>query len=348
MKLLVFFVLLSAVFASSIEDLLQEILLADDDVKCGDGNCDAGEIDSFCLADCKDEIKDLVCAAANKHNACGATCPILQQLEPKLYGLGICGQVMTEEQKYSEVCGAACPPPECGDGTCDAGEVDSFCLKDCKDEIKDLVCATAFEKGVCDKKCPVLQKIAPNLYGMGVCGGVMKDSDKYSDVCGDDCPKPRCGDGRCDDGEVARFCMEDCKDELRAQVCAVAKENHACGKKCPVLQNIAPRLYSMGVCGGVMEWTDKYSEVCGDACPDKPMCKDGDGAPWWCRVRHRRWCPWWARRGECDKNPAYMLRCCAGSCNQCPDEDFESELASLLHGDFEEEVAHPPMTNFDF
>merc|ERR1712174_118848 len=181
-------------------------------------------------------------------NVCGATCPVLQGLEPRLYSMGICGRVTTTKQKYSEVCGEACPEPMCGDGKCDAGEMESFCSEDCKDEMKDLVCAVANENDACGQKCPFLQEIDPKLYAMGVCGGVMKDTETYSELCGEACPEPRCGDGRCDDGEMESFCLEDCKDEIKEQVCAVAKENNVCGQKCPALQKIAPKLYAMGVC----------------------------------------------------------------------------------------------------
>ena len=38
----------------------------------------------------------------------------------------------------------------------------------------------------------------------------------------------------------------------------------------------------------------------------------------WCEDTHPE-CPPWAERGECDKNPAYMLKECRKSCHTCPD-----------------------------
>merc|ERR1719361_1558325 len=63
-----------------------------------------------------------------------------------------------------------------------------------------------------------------------------------------------------------------------------------------------------------------YMKVCCagscNSCPQTSKCKNGHGAPSWCRAGQPH-CHSWAVRGECNKNPKYMKVCCAGSCNSC-------------------------------
>eukprot|EP00965_Chrysotila_dentata_P173564 5729942-Pleurochrysis_carterae.AAC.1 len=40
-------------------------------------------------------------------------------------------------------------------------------------------------------------------------------------------------------------------------------------------------------------------------------------------------CPSWARQGECEKNPGYMLDACRASCGQCEKRGSSSSRAAL-------------------
>jgi len=170
---------------------------------CGDGNCDAGEIDQFCVEDCRDEIASNICAAAKEADICHLTCQAMSEVNPTLYAFGICGKILTNEDVYHDFCKKEnfdCPKPVttktpavCGDGNCDAGEIDQFCLEDCRDEIARDVCAAAKEADICDLTCQALAEVNPTLYAMGICGQLLTNEDVYHDFCSReslDCPKP--------------------------------------------------------------------------------------------------------------------------------------------------------------
>jgi hypothetical protein len=88
------------------------------------------------------------------------------------------------------VCDAA-PPPVCGDGVCDEGEI---CEADCCDHTcGDGMCSEGED---CPADCP------PGTCGDGHC-------DDGED-CPADCPPDTCGDGTCSEGED---CEADCGEE---------------------------------------------------------------------------------------------------------------------------------------
>ena len=56
------------------------------------------------------------------------------------------------------------------------------------------------------------------------------------------------------------------------------------------------------------------------AAPPLPTPPDVDGD---CADRNEH-CDWWARRGECSRNPGYMNEFCAKACRQCTGESFSA------------------------
>jgi len=155
---------------------------------CGNGVCETGEVDRFCFQDCKSEFTKKICTAARAEKLCDEKCPALSFRFPDLYAAGICGGIFGTKDTYTDFCeskGLSCPStkPVCGDGVCQAGEVDSFCFKDCKQQFAKKVCDAARKENLCDEKCPALSSKFPQLYAAGLCGGIFEDKDTYSVFC---------------------------------------------------------------------------------------------------------------------------------------------------------------------
>jgi hypothetical protein len=83
-------------------------------VVCGDDICEGNEVNEGCFKDCTVELSTKICDAAANHQICSGKCPALAQLEPTLYALGICGQLLSNEQTYTSFCGKdVCPMEDC-------------------------------------------------------------------------------------------------------------------------------------------------------------------------------------------------------------------------------------------
>jgi len=98
-----------------------------------------------------------------------------------------------------------------------------------------------------------------------------KASASFGDymICTQAATGPTCGNGVCETGEVDQFCFKDCKREFAEKICVAAKQSNLCGEKCPALSSKFPDLYAAGLCGGVFDNKDTYSDFCqskGIAC----------------------------------------------------------------------------------
>jgi hypothetical protein len=164
---------------------------------CGDGLCESGqpvETPDSCPEDCG-SCGDGVCGIqeAEADHFCATDCAYV-------CGNGICDSsesTIPEESGY-------CPPDcgGCGDGCCGYNDLFDPELADCKDQD----CGPDCGNGTCDagefwETCPV----DCGWCGDGICG-LVGDGEE---PCPEDCVKP-CGDGWCNGTENADTCPMDC------------------------------------------------------------------------------------------------------------------------------------------
>lgn len=115
------------------------------------------------------------------------------------------------------------PAPECGDGKCEKGEVDS-CPEDCGDEPEPECGNELCEKGE-DETCPedCVDEPEPE------CGNELCEKGE-AETCPEDCGDgPYCGNGTCDNGEDWGTCPDDCDNLCGDGECGDGED---CGK-CP-------------------------------------------------------------------------------------------------------------------
>lgn len=85
---------------------------------------------------------------------------------------------------------APTPEPFCGDGICQDGEVESFCMVDCTDELADNLCSCVGELDLCDETCSALttsqgaSSECQLMYSLAFCGQLIDDQTSYRDFCG--------------------------------------------------------------------------------------------------------------------------------------------------------------------
>jgi len=81
--------------------------------------------------------------------------------------------------------------------------------------------------------------------------------------------EPVCGDSICADNEMTT-CPEDCPTEVVEAVCGcVADAGNICGETCAAVLNLGPEcsVYGInGICGGIIDASDTYYDICPDVC----------------------------------------------------------------------------------
>ncbi len=164
--------------------------------KCGNGQCEEGESNASCPADCKatgPKCGNGQCEEGESTATCPADC---KATGPK------CGNGQCEEGETSSTCPADCKTaPQCGDGKCEGNETPQSCLADCKPVCGDGKCELGESKNTCPKDC------GSNT----VCGNNVCEPGETATSCASDCgPKPVCGNGTCETGETATSCAQDC------------------------------------------------------------------------------------------------------------------------------------------
>ena len=119
------------------------------------------------------------------------------------------------------------------------------------------------------------------------------------------------------------------------QECALLRERRRRSKAKPALKPAA-QLYVIGAFGSSSRMIDGFGLICSDGsrsalagvrplheasawefvCPGWDVCADRNHT--WDDVARAPLCAAWAAKGECLKNPEYMLAQCMRSCNACP------------------------------
>lgn len=145
----------------------------EDQAKCGNGTCEAGEDATSCAADCQDKCGNGTCDPGEDATSCAADC-------------------------QSQVCN--------NDGTCDFGEDQNNCPNDCQPVVvcnKDGTCDANENAANCPEDCA-----GNTCNNNGTC-----DAGETTASCPADCPTSACdNDGLCEDGESAASCPADCPD----------------------------------------------------------------------------------------------------------------------------------------
>lgn len=155
--------------------------------KCGNAQCESGESESSCPADCKPEGK---CGNGTCDEGESTTCPNDCKTSPK------CGNSVCESGESPTTCPSDCKTTtKCGNGVCDLGETSSSCPGDCP---------------------------APPKCGNGTC-----DSGESPSTCPVDCKTTttaKCGDLTCGSGESQTNCVVDCDPKFKASAQCVKSQ----------------------------------------------------------------------------------------------------------------------------
>ena len=234
---------------------------------CGNGECEPGETATTCAKDCK-----ATCAPSCAGKDCG--------------DIDGCGGL----------CAGACPGGGtytadkncqggslCGNGTCDAGENNSSCPKDCKadclPQCAGKTCGPNGCGGICGmcgggKACTdegTCVALGP------VCGNGMCEAGETAENCGQDCKTtgPVCGNGFCEVGETTESCSKDCKPTTPVcgnGMCEAGETTANCLKDCPASGGDSS---CVGKCGSKATtcYCDDACTKAGDCCTDyKAVC----------------------------------------------------------------------------
>jgi len=228
---------------------------------CGNGKCDAGETNENCAQDCPkppdpgkaytcivDECglgwcnnmgwcKSIIeCLSKCADQACADKCGenlngffksqfegnVKCALDNKCLTFGPvvdpCGNGKCDPGENLNNCPEDCKPGEdkCGNDQCDPGESAEACPKDCKPTAGSC-------KGKCGQFSPGACHCDAKCVEFGNC------CSDYKILCGDD---KTCGNDKCDDGETADICPQDCGssaykcllDECNAGQCSNANQ----------------------------------------------------------------------------------------------------------------------------
>lgn len=213
---------------------------------CGDGKCETPETAANCAADCKASTSPLVTCIDQQCNAelaacvanaecvkavtclekCAATdqgcvtnCASKGGFGQQAIDLALCvagssclsgggspdcGNGTCGAGETTQNCPADCPPTpnKCGNGKCDQGENQFNCAGDCPSACGNGVC-DQFEEFWCQQDCPATQPTCPN----GKC-----EQGETTASCPADCPPQpgNCGNGTCESTETAASCPADC------------------------------------------------------------------------------------------------------------------------------------------
>jgi hypothetical protein len=263
---------------------------------CGNGTCEAGESAQNCPQDCFSTGNLLVCAKAkcektyiacsndaqcNKALDCIAKCtetscinscaaqntgalqlliPLAQcaQQQGCLSGGGggaVCGNGKCEPGESAQSCPKDCQTgPVCGNGQCEPGEGPQNCPSDCQQEGSCVgKCGGQGSGGCwCDQQCAEL-------------GDCCSDFKK---VCSDTVPV--CGDGKCNNGESANSCPQDCKPVCGNGQCEKGEQD-TCPKDC----GPPPPVCGDGACAQPFENENSCPKDCASAgkpCKSKADC----------------------------------------------------------------------------
>jgi hypothetical protein len=220
---------------------------------CGDGECAASETAESCRADCGvGTCGDGRCQDFEHCGSCASDCGACAR------GDGVCSRPAENCDNTPEDCETCL----CGDGVCGPSEDCDNCSDDCS-------CAVGDGKCTRDESCI----IAPEDCGPCTCGDrtCEPEAGENGENCPSDCPRPRCGDGRCDSWEECSVC-EDCGPcDPNDGVCASTESCETAPNDCGPC---------VGACGDGFCQNNESCADCQVDCGDCPMvCGDGFCAP---------------------------------------------------------------------
>ena len=249
---------------------------------CGNGACEPGETSSSCAKDCGGAQEVLVCAKAkcsssytkcanspscNKALTCMGKCTssqCLQQCSTQAQGDFQTFIALAQCAQSTGCLSGGTTGPTCGDGKCEQGETSKSCPKDC-----DTAAATC--KGACGG-----QADAGGCWCDNVCesqGDCCADKKQY---CG---AGPKCGDGKCEQGESQKSCPKDCGTPTATcgnGKCEQGETSQSCAQDCgPPKPNCGN-----GICEAPFESSESCPKDCGVApakpCKSKSDCADSE------------------------------------------------------------------------
>ncbi|MCO4761881.1 MAG: hypothetical protein KC502_10270 [Myxococcales bacterium] len=276
--------------------------------QCGNGQCEEGESPATCSQDCKvdgPKCGNEKCEAGESYATCKSDCPCKNNAE---CGSGkVCNDGQCQTQTSTAVC---------GNFKCESGETASGCPVDCDPEaIKALACtkdkcATYWNKCQSSSKCVealnCMTKCKDENCVIGCATKAPADISTLQSLqlCVEEkcsASTSKCGNGKCDEGETASSCAQDCKtssgcksnsDCPSGQTCAVGKcitgggstctEHSQCnwkkGEKCESGKCVSNGSAGscQGKCGGGQQ-TDCYCDS--DCIKYGDCCKDWCAAP---------------------------------------------------------------------
>lgn len=273
---------------------------------CGNGKCDAGESAATCPSDCGTTPGGLLACAKQNCEKTYSACSDSAACSKALDCIGKCKDTSCMNSCAAQNTGALqlllplaqCAQQAgclsgggggavCGNGKCEAGENPQSCPKDCAQT--GPVCGNGqCEPGEGPQNCPADCKPQPgsckdNCGGNGGGNGGGCWCDQQCLEFGDCCPDfktycsdliPVCGDGKCQNGENAQSCPQDCKPVCGNQICEKG-EQQSCAKDCGPPQPVCGN----GICEAPFESDKSCPKDCGNTaktCKSKADCADNE------------------------------------------------------------------------
>ncbi len=254
---------------------------------CGDGKCGAGETCTSCPEDCGYCAGTGDCCAA--HDSVGCKDATIQNCvcDQDSYCCTTQWDGMCAAEVESMGCGECAVAPDCGDGTCSAGESCQTCPEDCGSCGSAGDCCEVHDGKGC--KDSTIQACVCNQDSF--CCNYTWDDICVSEVeqfgCGSCSGGPACGDGACDADEDCLVCPDDC-GPCSGEACCTPHESAGCDDQAVTDCVCKKDAYCC---------TTKWDSICA-----------GEVTSFGC--------------GTCDSGPACGDgKCAAGeSCKTCPDD----------------------------
>lgn len=211
---------------------------------CGDGICTAPDNVDNCPADCS-TCGDGICQECfcTMEGVCVSSC-IADCINEDGTGCFACGNQHCEPGESPVTCPQDCSNAQCGDGLCDpAAESPETCPADCGTSCGNGSCQFGENMNSCPADC-------------GGCGDGKCQQWELAGACPGDCPAA-CGDGICDPAEKDK-CLPDCPTEICVKNCG--GDNYGpdgCGGCCQTCGEF--EMCQGGVCVGAMATVAKGS-----------------------------------------------------------------------------------------